>query len=51
MLPGDSHVGEDVTENLNYPLNSLVLNKPYTMQVRVRFYPKEAFKKLNEKRN
>lgn len=49
---GDGHVGEDVTENLKTIRSiPLVLNKPYTMQVRGEvFIPKEAFKKLNEKR-
>ena len=49
---GDGHIGEDVTENLKTIRSiPLVLNKPYTMQVRGEvFIPKEAFKKLNEQR-
>jgi len=49
---GDGHVGEDVTENLKTIRSiPLVLNKPYTLQVRGEvFIPKKAFKELNEKR-
>lgn len=49
---GDGYVGEDVTENLKTIRSiPLILNKPYTMQVRGEvFIPKEAFKKLNEER-
>jgi len=49
---GDGYVGEDVTENLKTIRSiPLILNKPYTLQVRGEvFIPKNAFKKLNEER-